>query len=279
LVKIKALKIKTLVVGVCLLFITKAFSQSYIPFVSEEKLWTEANSGCNPNFITVQSYVMRGDTLIDTLVFKKVCDLNNAIILLVYEDTTQRKVYFRYPYDNTSFLLYDFNLQIGDTLPAPECQIVIDRTTEYFAGRNRIKLTFDWPMTWYEGIGCVNHYIFYWRCIVGGVGSLLCYFENDILLYHDTNINNDCFVNYNMPPLEKENLFDLYCSYDIMHLKSKSNTPYTLSVYDLFGREILQISATGDMRKDVSNLPAGMYLWRVESKEVSGVFSGKFLKN
>lgn len=279
------MKQKTLLACICLLFITKAFSQSYIPFVQEGKMWTEKwESAANPSFFGVNTYTLQADTFFNAKNYKRIVNTFNQTYF-VYDDTLNKKVYVYDAFYLKDTIWYDFSLQIGDSLKI-DCLtlFLINKEVVFFAGKNRTKFEFSWDigypiaLTWYEGIGS-NTGVFWPICFVGSIHKLLCYYENNALLYHDSTLSDDCFLITETPKLQPDHTFDTYFTENRLHVTLSKPVPYTLFVYDFFGRKLCQISASGDMEKDFSNLPAGMYLWRVESMGESGVFSGKFLKD
>jgi hypothetical protein len=121
----------------------KVSSQSYHPVIEDDKVWLESfNMGVNIcNYESVYQLRFGGDTLINEFTYRKILSrtyspvsagpycppfvLNQNWFELDYvfmrEDTTARKVFIWTLGDNPDgeeVLLYDFNLQVGDTIPA-----------------------------------------------------------------------------------------------------------------------------------------------------------------
>ncbi|MFZ5552415.1 MAG: T9SS type A sorting domain-containing protein [Bacteroidota bacterium] len=114
-------------------------AQPYYPMLKENKFWDEQYSSL-PSFCNVDGgrrYFVYGDTIINTVTYKKIyghsmgsyvgnpfCPpfyFNNDGLLyppaaILREDTSQRKVFI---WDNnTEYVLWDFSLNVGDTLYA-----------------------------------------------------------------------------------------------------------------------------------------------------------------
>ncbi|NOY37153.1 MAG: hypothetical protein GXO83_06220 [Chlorobi bacterium] len=93
--------------------------------------------------------------------------------------------------------LYNFNLDPGDTCFSSHGYYIIEDTlTKYFAGKNRKGQTVNFESdTIYTGVGSkkggllVNQYYF----ATGAFQSLICYYENDSLLYHNPDYES-CYI-------------------------------------------------------------------------------------
>jgi hypothetical protein len=117
---------KNIVFIIFLLVINNAIAQPYIPFPTDSAQWSVRHTINSPFSQSTVQYKMKGDTLLNGIIYHKVyysLDLaysssNQALHCFVREDTT-KKVYVKYPFgssmDTTEFVLYDFNLAIGDT--------------------------------------------------------------------------------------------------------------------------------------------------------------------
>jgi hypothetical protein len=111
-------------------------ARDYIPFPTANAVWRE----CNYNAFELQheedyQYIITGDSLISEKTYHKLQRTGyvrlwddfhrynyysysiNEYAGCYRNDTIEKKVWYVFPDDNTEQLLYDFNLQIGDTLP------------------------------------------------------------------------------------------------------------------------------------------------------------------
>ena len=256
-------------------------AQAYIPFAKDGKMWTEKSSPSVAPMYSITIWKMQGDTIINGRLYKKVTGTHWYDSCFIYEDTALKKVYCLNAGSSSEFLLYDFNLQVGDTLPG-SCSMVVDKTVEHFAGKNRIKITFDYysPDTqiWYEGIGSLTQGVFFYKCIIGSYDWLLCYFENDTLIYHNPSLNNDCFT-LNIQELQLGKLINSYFSNNILYVKPTTSFAYTLALYDIFGRKIKEATAVGDLELNLSVLHNGLYIYRIESSDMKICYKSKLILN
>ncbi len=156
-------------------------AQEYHPLIEEGKSWDDITCqmcGVCPNY--AERYFYTGqDTLINGLLYSNIGKFNfigfsgmetcppysvdtvpYTDVRFIYEDTTERKVYLWW--NNQPELLYDFSLQVGDTLfsawAAFGGSIVVEQidTVTLFNGEVRKRWTFDsWvELSYYiEGIG------------------------------------------------------------------------------------------------------------------------------
>jgi len=267
----------------CLFTVYHVKAQAYIPFVKEGKMWTEKSSPSIEPMYSIETWEMQGDTTINGKLYKKVIASITYENCFIYEDTTLKKVYCRQSGNGSEFLLYNFNLQIGDTLAGSDCLMVVNKTVEYFAGKNRIKISLnDYtgdPQIWYEGIGSLTQGVFLHKCMTGGYEWLLCYFENDTLIYHNSSVNDSCFTLTNIQELQPKKLINSYFFDNVLYVKSTTSLAYTLTLYDIFGRKVKETNATGNLELNLSILPKSLYIYRIESNALQIRYNSKLMLN
>jgi hypothetical protein len=170
-------------------------------FISEGKRWNVKED--NWGDIITEIFKIEGDSNVNTINYKKVWRTDDSTMInwwltgLIREDSG--KVYFKNEYGEG--LLYDFNLEAGDTayvtnLYCEEIQIIIDSvdTVNYF-GVDWKRFSLAWSEEyWFEGIGstCGPFHSSFFNCIFDVWFELLCFSENDTLLYIKQG-ENDCF--------------------------------------------------------------------------------------
>lgn len=102
---------------------------------------------------------------------------------------------------DTVFLVYDFNLEEGDTFLMMDNQYMIVDSIRYieWGGSIRKHWFFNqygpYPyncLTWIEGVGNLNNFN-YQFCLNSLAESLLCFYENDNVVYNNPNYP-DCYV-------------------------------------------------------------------------------------
>ena len=215
-----------------------AKAQDYLPLVKDNAEWNimwQSTSTAHTIRIT-ESLRIDGDTLVNDMHYKKVMRKISSETNYWHGSTEYYSLYglireepegkvFYQPIDqDTVYLLYDFSMNINDTVVMSWCQgpnplwdvtIRIDSiTTQYIAGMDRrvfyvsSKSTnvpneeWRWLNTWIEGIGATEGLLY--SCHVTAAGgitlhNLLCYHENGDLVYMNPDYDT-CFVdNYHTP--------------------------------------------------------------------------------
>src|SRR5687767_7978753 len=116
-----------------------ALSQPYHPFPTDSAQWSIRHTHNNPFSQDSWQLKMKGDTLLDGITYSKIyysLDLyygspNETLHCFVREDTA-KKIFAKYPVgitmDTAEFLLYDFNISVGDTLTLRLLNDTIDTT-------------------------------------------------------------------------------------------------------------------------------------------------------
>ncbi|NOU47076.1 MAG: T9SS type A sorting domain-containing protein [Bacteroidales bacterium] len=167
-------------------------------FISPEKQWNVRLVGF-PGAFSTEIFKIAGDSTIDTISYSKIWASYDSLETWSFQGLLREnaKVVYFLPPQAGEGILYDFNLEIGDTAyvinafctdaEVPIYVTDID-TVEYFGvsrkrwhlGENGIADEY-----WVEGIGSLNGplYTKYWYCIVCPVWELLCYHQNDELLF------------------------------------------------------------------------------------------------
>jgi hypothetical protein len=118
------------IAGLVMVLSTKAQFNVYHPFPDSNAVWG-MNAGCMDTNCGTGEYIRdsyAGDTLIDGFTYKRIehevlvtaggcCYPPEGMgIGFLREDVNARKVYWRWPGEPSDTLLYNFNLDIGDTL-------------------------------------------------------------------------------------------------------------------------------------------------------------------
>jgi hypothetical protein len=193
---------KKILVLVFVLFLTKNITaQKYVPFPDSNAFWEVAYYNdiyCPPpsGYCRTLQYYFKDDTIINSVFYHKLYRKNlfNYSGIDYYggirQDTLEKKVFFK-PDDNGNqeHLLYDFNLDIGDTLPltyfnSTKCYVV-DIDTVYVGGVLRKKFLLNSDPAYYcsncyllEGIGGSSGIVEPFGYFEGG-SFLVCFKQND----------------------------------------------------------------------------------------------------
>ncbi len=262
------------------------------------------NQYCQCPVTDKHTLFMDGDTLIGSFHYQKLlqsgyktaslypywcCAYVNTYEGAIRQDTQQKKIYINV--GNQDFLLYDFNLSLGDTLSFAtyisdfDTNVVtsIDSILVGNSFRKRLNIT-------------TLHYSGDSASIIEGIGSTLglldlippafdtgsgldCFSLNGQTLYPDT--STFCNINVGIPSINLENgiillspnPFTTQATLTIQGIKNENNK--SLSVYNLLGQEVQNIFV-GNAKEVIihrKNLPSGMYFYKLmdDNKTVLGM--------
>lgn len=262
-------------------FLFEINSQNYISFIDGNKQWTEVSfSWGAPYNHQVRIFSIDSDTLINTIQYHKITETGWLTgTFYVREDMVEKKVFLKYSPTTYEFLLYDFNLQVGDSFnnyvsdtlyENPTGGIVVtDRSNVFFAGRNRIRLTFDYSsyygtMVWYEGIGSIVHGVFHELFLTGGEDALLCYFEDANLLYHNSSLSQNCYVSTEKKGYDKD-LFEILLLENSIIINPLTEDKYHYSLFDITGIQLKGGEQLGNCELFTGDFSSGLYILRLRS--------------
>jgi len=285
--------------------ISKAQTNIYHPFPDNNAVWG-MSSGCidvNCGDFAYIKYYYSGDTVIDGIIYKKVIKevlpLTNGNCCVVGEglgagllrqDTAAKKVYWRAQWMNSDTLLYDFTLNISDTLNdflqiigvSPLTVVSIDSILIGASYRKRINIDTNTiePQLNYsiiEGVGSTDGFAAPHFNNMGTGIILSCFSENGNVIYTPPNFPQDTIpcgslpVSVNDFHQQSDELISLFPnpSSGKLTLTSKEEyLPLKVVVYDTFGRKRLQIEINMEYSEiDISALSQGIYYLRVESNK------------
>jgi hypothetical protein len=192
-------------------------AQDYVPFPDSNAIWTsyriDVTCG-DPLYICYfDQFTLTGDTIIGTYSYNKIVrggSISNNYFGGIRNDIPEKKVYFLKAYTDIDTLLYDFNINIGDTVPvsytnsnvypAPWTVISIDSIFANGQYRKRFNISnTGWETSLIEGIGSVGG-LFEEYFYPEGSSTLLCFFQNDSNVYPEGNINMEMCHLVQEPP-------------------------------------------------------------------------------
>ncbi len=265
-------------------------AQQYDPLVEEGKQWNTLFSlfqpPTDPCYCTTTSYKFMGDTILDEVSYKKLYStthedlsgwcLNGAMreneigqVFLrnfgslnhVFRDETMLYVFSMQPGD--SIWYYDPSeclklLSVSDTILEGEC---VSRKAYYFSYEKNGVDNGDREI-WIEGIGSLNglrepgFYFF-----IGGYHNLLCYFEDENLIWHYPRING-CYVGVDgLEEIEAGNPISV-CpnpASETVHIEGVQ--PAVVHIYNALGQMVKTVKDNNEI--SVAGLPEGVYLLRI----------------
>lgn len=295
---------KNLIILVCLsaCFVTHAQTTIYHPFPESNARWNfdliNAMGMCHYRF----SIEVSGDTTINSLIYHQLIthgfvdagsfgactQILPPYLGAVRNDTANRKVYFIPASDSTETLLYDFNMQIGDTVPgyinhfnAPTNSVyAIDSVLVNGNYRNRWMVDSCYSLSIIEGIGSdfglLDHLP---GCMTdGNYYQLLCFQINSIT-YYPTNAFFCGLYDFIPANIKQSNAVRLSPNPSSTNFLIESSEASMLSfnLFDLYGKLIQTEKLNGSHRFTIENLVQGCYMLQVYDSQ-NNAFQFKLLK-
>ena len=281
---------KLILVNICfILFSNTMSSQSYIPMLKYYSEWhvSNCNSGCSTD-----KYYTIGDTLINGLHYTFLDKFHYLKNFVVREDTSSRKVYLRLladPPPAKEYLLYDFSLQVNDTIsitnpgsPYPKypgnfivdsiiLKPLINKNHRYFYLHSDDTLSSNTKTTiWVEGIGSL--------CLINtpgalpqinGAGQLSCFFTNNINEYSQLDSITDCISIYpvGIKELKSNTNYIVSQNFDTntIIISSKQEEIVSIQIYSINGKlEYLEKSSLVNPTINISSFTKGLLLLKIE---------------
>lgn len=286
---------------ICLLTLSSclvAQTSIYKPFPTHNAIWREMSGGYQSSDCKDYQYIIRGDTLIDSLTYHILhlsgvkyyetshgdCtwDIMGHLeedVAMFRNDSAQRKVYARALTGGPEWVHYDFDLDIGDTLPSSMHTfgdtVTVCSADSILIGNKyhrRLGMASDFwgqPDSNYvhiiEGIGSTSG-LFGFLCPPFEFGSsLLCFIHDGMTVYPDT--TTQCILVGNPEkdspqfsiypnPLTQQGRISLDRWYDSVRLR----------MFALDGREIssYEYRHTNELHIDRANLVPGIYILSLE---------------
>lgn len=287
---------------IILLQLTILKGQQYYSFPDSNAIWHHSfiTGSYQPGDTSFYSYGLIGDTVINSIVYSKVYELNDTVLNsnAIYhgclrEDSSKRIFYIGWDYWKMNFFsqeiqLYDFSKTVGDSINygiwGKQPIISVDSVLIGLTYRKRFEVIWD---TFIEGIGCTGDLLSPINDIPTKVFTnwdLICFKQDDDILYLNPNYPT-CFtttvgINENAvniiseikiypQPITNISVIDLTCT--------KTQFKY-LTIYNLLGKtihhsEIINKKTIQLLRNDFNS---GMYLYKLEST-YGNIMTGKFI--
>lgn len=267
-------------------------AQDIIPLVVEGKQWNvlysmEGPSPTLPHRKTT-SYSISGDTVLDGTSYKKLFgtiheDLSNWQLQGALRENADGQVFFRayksnHTFENQESLLYDFSMQMGDSIyyydNPTSCLKLLRVNDTILEGENTPRKKYVFRMeenghptihgneTWIEGIGSEFGLLFPGsRFLVGGTYDLLCYYEDDDLIWQNPNFNS-CYLSTDGVE-ESEAGVSLSVhpnpAKDLVRIEGLESSE--VQIYNTLGQLVSVNHNTNEI--SVRDLPKGIYLLRI----------------
>nr|NQU91924.1 T9SS type A sorting domain-containing protein [Bacteroidota bacterium] len=263
----------TLSVLSCVLFSFSILAQNYVPFPYSDAEWNELEYHWQPMSHINYSYILQGDTTIESVVYQKIIydDSGSSSDLRYYagairQDTVAKKVFVRdCSFTSEEVDLYDFSKSPGDTVLVGEegygpdgGYYIIEHIDSILIG-DQYRRTFHFTNPiygayWIEGIGSTRGLFSPVNEVPTGFNwwELTCFWHNEELIFLDPEFN-ECFPNWtgvdeNLTKLQ--NVVTIYpnpvTDLSTIELNSVGDGTIVIKIVDLQGRVIAKYELSGE---------------------------------
>ena len=281
-------------ITITLLFLVGAISlkaQDYIPLVVEGKQWNVVLTYVPwpPINRVTDVYKMEGDTMVEGTVYKKLFTTQseqyaNWELCGILRETDEGQVFYRkYRWSHTfegESMLYDFSIQPGDSICYfdSSCLLLLSKNdTILDDGTVRKRYDFQYKQggylmdvreTWVEGIGSELGLLHSGsRFLVGGTYDLLCYYENEDLVWQNPDFNS-CYLNTLIVNENEIHSISIHPNPTTSLVTVTGENLRQAEVVDLLGQQVISTQGKGDeIQINMSALPAGIYFVNVTDED------------
>lgn len=282
-------KKKSIILLVMFLINNLVIAQAYIPMLNNTS-WNIAVS--TPELGLHYKWIEQGvDVIIGSFTYKKYIDVDNKTEILAREDIATKRVYRRI--NNVDVLLYDFSLEVGDTVTLGNGKSYkVYQTGKYIVNGGLTKVLGLYDPTnpnapsegWVEGIGGGKHpFIHYYELDVESVRTfytydVACCYKNNVLFssYELRNgwprttcpDNKLSTENYNLAN-QKFTIYPNPFSTEAKLILNDSFANVSLEIYTLLGEKVRQIENLNSNEVIIKkeNLVDGIYLFVLKQNE------------
>lgn len=282
---------------------SQLFAQEYeyVPFPDSGAVWSEMYTS-DETMVVYENFALSGeDTIINDISYKKLYlfhesffDKNKFIYIGGIREDNAKHIYYMgdsvhwlKPYNSfddynkeKELLLYDFSLEIGDTLWESNTNvygklIVRDIDTIQIGNTLRKKFYFNYFwVEWIEGIGSLRGLLFAPSDIPTGssypYNSLICFIQNDIVLYHN-DYYDDCFPSTLNADIKQINPEISVCSNPLeqqIQFKWCNCIINRIEIFDVQGVLIDVINVRNDSTEanyPTNRMQSGVYIYRANN--------------
>ncbi len=275
---------------------TKKWSEK--KYLADAACWTEFTININTNWVVYKSqYYLDGDTILSGKTYKKVIGKspNNLEQPTYYIGAIREeggKIFKQYTDYETmvagEFLLYDFNVKVGDTIHSTSPSGELSRkpvvtkidTIDLMTGEKRKRFFFDQSSEkiWIEGIGSVGGLFneAYEHLTNYTTTHLVCYKQGGIEYYKNSSLCSDGTCCDVLTGLETPKLLNPSISLSpnpvtgssiIKWEVSDNNLFSTLVVTDVLGKtiKVLNVSGKNEMTIQRNDFTPGLYFCRLHA--------------
>jgi hypothetical protein len=277
-------------------------AQQYYPLVETGKIWSTGFRVGYPPYSQHTDFIkFEGDTVINGLTYRKIMITPDSLLTgwalwsYIREDGSH-KVYHYNSWQGMEFLLYDFDVVVGDTVMVNQSPsgLLLDSVYTMTMENGELRTAYRWmdlniptgypPLfeTWVQGVGSFLGVLQSGMATaVGGYSYNLCMHENDTLIYQREG-NNSCTVITSV--FTAEFLPELSIRQTggdgrfVINFSQPGMSPVTMKIADLMGKTVysMKASSTFETVVDLSAQPAGLYILNLSNDQIN--LSRKFFR-
>jgi hypothetical protein len=298
---------KLLIVLILCLWGRIALTQSYVHFPDTVAMWHETYIQQIPPPIlwydAIGEIYYKGDTTINNITYHKLYSTQRNIFCsqviegtpyytgALREDTIQQRMYYRESGQDTEHILYDFSLEVGDTLPGHSSTVKSIDTiiTDDGIARRRWHVFADYPEAYYiEGIGGNQglltdvlgvEYPNVTLCFGGDTKQIVYYNEYFTYGNGDCHVPTDTCWNVGMPEMQEisanfkvyPNPAKDYIVFECKGLQAKQQNQNSIQILNVLGQVVETLAINGDKTIWITEgVEPGVYFYKTTSGEYSG---------
>jgi hypothetical protein len=277
------MKTPALFILFALLSFQPLWSQSYHPFPDTNATWCDEryDNGLPTNYYYF-FYKTDGKSNINDTVYTVISDNDGQTTCYLREE--KKKVFCRLSPDLPEFLMYNFDIEIGDTVLVPQyangpySSGYVEESDSILIGTEYHKRYFIQCWEWHsmhiiEGVGSDLGLIYYDIPWVDIWGNLYCFSLNDTIFNTDGSGGNEagnCWQYIGIPETSVEQM-EIYPNPVTDYIHISYNKECKLELIDLTGRQCRQSMSNSIYVQDMEQ---GSYFLRVYS--VSGTLLNQF---
>lgn len=265
------------------------FSQQYEPMVVEGNRWRVIKRYATtiPPYLEIYEYHLHGDTTINGKAYKKVYhreleavnndymepykQIGSSYLRLCLREDTVNKVVYCYPITEiisgcpveSEFVLNDFSLQVGDTIPDCDPSALIDTVTDisyqflssWIPPNDSIKVfTSESGLLYYERIGSISKGIFhgFWDPYI--LENFCRGPELNCGIFTTSLMENKNPFHWEVVPNPAHHT----CYINLNHSLSVLND-MKLALYDISGKRIENLNGSSSFKLDLTVVTRGLY--------------------
>ena len=278
---------------IVLLFPLAAFAQNYIPIPDSGGLWKETYWWqTSPFFYNgIGDTYIAGDTVFNDTIYKKIYNIRRDVFCsdiiisgpdyegAIRQDSISQRVYYKLNGIDSEKLLYDFSLQVGDTLPIEMNWFIyygiyvkdIDTILTYDnVYRRRWHLDYEYP---YEGWTQIIEGIGYTSGLLGGIepyfegwNELLCFSIENEMIYRSW--RDTCYVQTDTCTIvgleeNKNKDINIYPNPTTGIISISGVEDAKIELYSITGKQLISIDKKDGKMIDLSSQNDGIYIMKI----------------